>query len=75
MQVADSPFCAKKSLGSIAQFGVIQLIVRLCEENDCDELLESCAAALLSLTFDCNDNIIAVAANNGDYSPNAASSP
>jgi len=63
--VADSPFCAKKSLGSIAGFGVIQLIVRLCEENDCDELLESCAAALLSLTFDCNDNIIAVAANNG----------
>jgi len=63
--VADSPFCAKKSLGSIARCGIIQLIVRLCEENECDELLESCAAALLSLTFDCNDNIVAVAANNG----------
>eukprot|EP00658_Telonema_sp_P-2_P006417 TRINITY_DN12438_c0_g3_i1.p1 TRINITY_DN12438_c0_g3~~TRINITY_DN12438_c0_g3_i1.p1 ORF type:complete len:848 (+),score=286.88 TRINITY_DN12438_c0_g3_i1:61-2604(+) len=63
--VADSPYCSKKSMGSIARFGVIQLIVRLCEENDCDELLESCAAALLSLTFDCNENIVAVAANNG----------
>merc|ERR1712072_26872 len=63
--VADSPYCAKKSLGSIARYGVIQLIVRLCEENDCDELLESCAAALLSLTFDCVENIHAVAQNNG----------
>jgi hypothetical protein len=63
--VADSPYCAKRSMGSIAQFGVIQLIVRLCEENDCDELLESCAAALLSLTFDCTENIVAVANNNG----------
>eukprot|EP00656_Telonema_subtile_P008307 TRINITY_DN1388_c0_g1_i2.p1 TRINITY_DN1388_c0_g1~~TRINITY_DN1388_c0_g1_i2.p1 ORF type:complete len:838 (-),score=292.92 TRINITY_DN1388_c0_g1_i2:142-2655(-) len=63
--VADSPYCSKKSLGSIARFGVIQLVVRLCEENECDELLESCAAALLSLTFDCVENIVAVAANNG----------
>jgi hypothetical protein len=63
--VADSPYCSKKSLGSIARNGVIQLIVRLCEENDCDDLLEACAAALLSLTFDCVDNIMAVAQNNG----------
>lgn len=58
--IADAPPPAKVPLGTCAQMGVIQLIIKLVGEVDDDNLLESCAASLLSLTFDCEENIHAV---------------
>merc|ERR1712216_21453 len=58
--IADAPNPSKMPLGSIAKHGVVELIVKLMREVDDDHLLEACAAALLSLTFDCEPNILAV---------------
>jgi len=63
--IADAPPPAKVPIGSVAQQGVIQLIIKLICEVDDDNLLESCAASLLSLTFDCEPNIHAVHACTG----------
>lgn len=63
--IADAPPPAKVPLGTVAQKGVIELIIRLIVEVTDDNLLESCAASLLSLTFDCEPNIHAVESCNG----------